>query len=552
MEESGQMRIPRIRVSVLVVSTAWLAVVVACATHAPVPSGSNTPGPVPADIQQVFNQPLYAGGLWGLRVVDLDTGAVLIDLTPGHQFYIGSVRKTFVLGEMLNQVGPNYHYDTPVYRQGTIDQAGVLQGNLIVVASGDLTMGGRTNPDGSIAFTDLDHNEANTIGNAVLTAPDPLAGYASLAQQVAAAGIKEVSGEIAVDDRLFQFNFRDEFTAKPIFVNDDVVDLTIQPAANGNPALVTHRPVSTALAVNNALLMSGSGSDANINLDPELPGCIGQTGCTAAISGNLPVNYAPPITNQYPLIRTFRIVQPSNYARTVFIEKLEEAGVKVDAPAVEENPVHILPAQNSYSQPDQVALLTGMTFANDAKFVLKVSYNLGADTSLILWGLTQGVNNGFSAALAVEQKNLAANYGIQPSEYNFVDGGGGGETTATTAAVLQMLADMYQRPVYPQYSDALPSLGVDGSLQSTTNFESDPTLAGAKGQVHAKPGTNVTAVGSGLQLVTQSLAGYVNTKGGRHLAYQVVVNNVPISGFNDVVQAFQDDATISAMLWRDY
>jgi len=49
-------------------------------------------------------------------------------------------------------------------------------------------------------------------------------------------------------------------------------------------------------------------------------------------------------------------------------------------------------------------------------------------------------------------------------------------------------------------------------------------------------------------LTAQSLAGYINTKSGKHLAFHVVVNNVPISGFNDVVQAFQDDATISAML----
>jgi D-alanyl-D-alanine carboxypeptidase len=547
------MRNRRIRISLLISSTALLIAVLGCGGGVHSPTGDNTPGPVPPDIQRIFNESFYAGGLWGLRVTDLDTGNTLIDLSPGHQFYIGSVRKAFVLGEMLNQVGPAYHYDTPVYRQGSIDQNGILHGNLILVGSGDLTMGGRTNPDGSIAYTDLDHNEANTVGNAVLTAPDPLAGYASLARQIAASGIKEVSGEIAIDDRLFQFNFRDELIVKPIFVNDDVVDLIIQPAASGMPALVTHRPVSSALAVDNALLMSGSGTNADIDLNPEFPACIGQPGCTAQIAGNLPVDFVPPLTNQYPLIRTLRIVQPSNYARTVLIEQLQAAGVKVDAPAVEANPTQILPEQNSYEQANQVALLTGMPFSDDARFVLKVSYNLGADTSLMLWGLTQGVNsNSFSAALAAEQKNLAANYGIQPSEYQFVDGGGGGETKATTTAVTQLFAEMYSRPVYPQYFDALPSLGVDGSLQPTTGFESDPTLAGAKGQVHAKTGTTVTAVGSGLMLTTQSLAGYINTKSGKHLAFQVVVNNVPISGFDDVVQAFQDDATISAMLWRDY
>ena len=37
---------------------------------------------------------------------------------------------------------------------------------------------------------------------------------------------------MVIDDRLFQaFDFRGEFNVVPIFVNDDVVDLTINPGA---------------------------------------------------------------------------------------------------------------------------------------------------------------------------------------------------------------------------------------------------------------------------------------------------------------------------------
>jgi D-alanyl-D-alanine carboxypeptidase len=50
----------------------------------------------------------------------------------------------------------------------------------------------------------------------------------------------------------------------------------------------------------------------------------------------------------------------------------------------------------------------------------------------------------------------------------------------------------------------------------------------------------------------QALAGYVNTKGGKRLAFSLVVNNVPISNIDGVVQAFQDQASIAAMLWRDF
>ena len=49
----------------------------------------------------------------------------------------------------------------------------------------------------------------------------------------------------------------------------------------------------------------------------------------------------------------------------------------------------------------------------------------------------------------------------------------------------------------------------------------------------------------------QAFAGYINAKSGRKLAYQLVVNNVPFKTIDDVIQIFQDEGTISAILWRD-
>jgi D-alanyl-D-alanine carboxypeptidase len=179
---------------------------------------SSSAAGVPADIQAVFNQPRYSGATWGLRVVDVKSGTAAIDLRSSDEFLIGSVRKIFSVGELLDAVGPNHTYDTPIYRHGTVDSSGVLNGDLILVASGDFTMGGRTNPDGSIALSNYDHNEADSLGNAVLTAPDPLAGYKAIAAQVAATGITRIAGEVIIDDRLFQpYAFRGEFDVRPIF-----------------------------------------------------------------------------------------------------------------------------------------------------------------------------------------------------------------------------------------------------------------------------------------------------------------------------------------------
>jgi PBP4 family serine-type D-alanyl-D-alanine carboxypeptidase len=539
----------------------FLAVAIAIGIFLNLTAGcSRAPAPntsvVPEDIKAVFDLPLYQKALWGLRVVDVSSGNVLIDSQPGHNFLVGSVRKIFSIGELLNQIGPDHTFDTPVYRLGDLDRAGVLHGNLIVVASGDLTMGGRTNPDGSIAISEYDHNEADSLGNAILTAPDPLAGYHALARQIAAAGIKEIDGNVIIDDRLFTpFNFRGQFDIRPIFVNDDVVDLTINPTAIGAPAAVVWRPVSVALRVANTQAMSGPGSKNTLELNPELPQCIGVAGCTTSIDGSLPMDFVPPLTGKFPLVQTVRIVQPSNYARTVLIEALHTAGVKVDASPVAQNPVDLLPPRNSYPGSAKIAELTGMPYSADAKFILKVSYNIGADTSLLLYGLTQGVND-MDGALAAERRNLTAHYGIPGDQFKFVDGSGGGSSTATTFAVTKMLLDMVAKPAFTSFFAALPILGVDGSLGFVKNFQSDPALAGATAQVSAKTGTYVEGSPAGIVLRAQALAGYIKAKSGRQLAFALVVNEVPIADreqlLRNVIQVFQDQGTVAAILWRDY
>jgi D-alanyl-D-alanine carboxypeptidase len=42
----------------------------------------------------------------------------------------------------------------------------------------------------------------------------------------------------------------------------------------------------------------------------------------------------------------------------------------------------------------------------------------------------------------------------------------------------------------------------------------------------------------------------LTTRHERKLAYQLVVNGVPVSDIEDVIKVFQDEGIISAILWR--
>ncbi len=362
---------------------------------------SQIAGQLPGSIRAIMEKPRYSEATWALRVIDLKSGAVVYDLNSQDKLLTGSVRKLYSISAALNELGPDYRFRTPVFRHGEVDASGDLKGNLILVAKGDLTMGGRDNGDDTIAFTDFDHCDANGLGGAILTAPDPLAGLNKLAAQVAASGITKVSGDVIVDDRLFK-KFRvpnQDLLITPIIINDNRIDVTVLPTQPGERARVEWRPHTAGFKVDSDVMTVATGDKTAVKLTHSGPR-------QGIVTGQIAVDYASPLPGVKTLVQTFRIDDPADpqdpaaFARTAFIQALRRAGVKVAAPLVGPNPSYALPPANVYSANTQVAELVSAPYAQYSKLILKVSHNLGANLSLMLFGLAHGVNT-VSAALSV-------------------------------------------------------------------------------------------------------------------------------------------------------
>ena len=193
---------------------------------------------------------------WGILIVETQTGETVYEHQADKLFAPASVTKLFSTAAALDALGADYRFRTPIYARGKIDEKGRLDGDLILVASGDPTLGGRTDSQGKIAFTDNDHIYAQFSGTAELTPQDPLAGLNELARQVAAKGVRRVGGEVRVDDRLFDHA---ESTGSgpnrvtPIMVNDNLLDVIVEPAVAGKPAKVRWRPETAAVQVDAAV-----------------------------------------------------------------------------------------------------------------------------------------------------------------------------------------------------------------------------------------------------------------------------------------------------------
>ena len=307
----------------------------------------------------------------------------------------------------------------------------MLEGDLVLVASGDLTLAGRDLPDGTIAFTNFDHTEANSLGSAILTDTDPLAGLKSLARQVAAAGIKHVDGDIVVDDRLFD-HFRvpnGNVLITPMVVNDNLVDVTIT-ADRGRQAgarrlaaekrgVHGHRrgrrrrrraslPTSLSRFRQPTRHAASSRAKSRSTTSRRCREC-------RRSSRHSPLPTRPPMR-----------APPSSRRSTA-------AGVTVAAATGGPNASDRLPAAGSYRADAKVAELVSLPYSQYARLILKVSHNLGANLSLVLFGLTRDART-IETALAAERKALVEDYGLGPEDFLFPTNGSGSPDSQATPA----------------------------------------------------------------------------------------------------------------------
>src|SRR5581483_5200876 len=175
-------------------------------------------------IQAVMSRPEFAHSTFGVEFYSLDKGKVLYKLNPDKLLVPGSTTKLLTEGTVLELLGGDYRFHTRVYRTGAIKKD-TLDGDIVVVASGDPNLSGRIQPDGKLAYENMDHSYGGPDSKGI---GDPLLVIKQLAKQIADKGIKRVKGRVLVDVSLFPEGDRELGTnvvISPIVVNDNVIDV---------------------------------------------------------------------------------------------------------------------------------------------------------------------------------------------------------------------------------------------------------------------------------------------------------------------------------------
>jgi len=499
---------------------------------------SKDAGKLSSGVRDVIDAAEFKYSTWGIRVVDLETGKEVYEsFNQDTMLDPASTTKLFTVATAFDVLGADYRFKTPVYANGEVGPNGQLKGDLILVASGDLDMGGRTTPEGNIEYTNADHNDANALGTGELTETDPLAGLNDLARQVAESGIKEVSGDVLIDDRLYgpgrSFDPNEEYIITPIMINDNLIDFTIKPTRPGSPAEIEWRPQAATYQVETQVQTVSGDQEAGIEIKLASPGLI-------VVEGQVP-------EGESEMVRTYQVEDPASFARTLFIEALARAGVTVDSPETRENASDGLPGGDDYPGMQQVALLESPPFAKYAKLILKVSHNLGADTLLYLIAVHEGkqtmedglqIEGAFLKKAGVDTDGLVLNDGQGATGANLV----------SPDSAIGLLRYMSTRDDYETYRDCLPVLGVDGSLAKVL------TDSPAKGKVQAKTGTHLggDTMNNRAVAFARALAGYMTTASGRELVFDINVNNVPIGEMSELKGLMEKHAGILEIIYKEY
>jgi D-alanyl-D-alanine carboxypeptidase/D-alanyl-D-alanine-endopeptidase (penicillin-binding protein 4) len=348
---------------------------------------------------------------------------------------------------------------------------------------------------------------------AELTDTDPLAGLKDLARQVKAAGVSRLDGDVLIDDRLFaraRGSGSGPDLLTPIVVNDNILDVVLTPADEaGKPAKVELRPRTSFLQVD--VRVDTVARDRRPRVEVRHVGPQ-----RYVVRGTIPLGHRP-------LVRICPVDDPAGFARALFIAALRHEGITVQASELQA-PTGELPERGAYDRLKRVAVHTSPPFSEVLKVTLKVSHNLYASMFPLLLAVEEGKRT-LPEGMRAQRKALAE-LGVDVAGVSLETGAGGGNgDRVTPRATVQLLLAMAKRPEFAAFKEALPVLGVDGTLVDAVEAASP-----ARGKVFAKTGTygDPDLLNERVLLRSKALGGVMTAADGRPLAFAIFVNEVPL------------------------
>ena len=431
-------------------------------------------------------------GAWGVLVTDAATGEILYARNADSYFMPASNAKLFSTALALAELGSDYRVRTTVASSAPPDDAGVLNGDLVLIGRGDANLSNRKFP-----FEKKEDRDG-----------PPEKVLAEFADAVAARGVKEITGDVVADDSFFQHEkfpsgwLVDDIlwsyggAVSAIAVNDNTFALQLRPgAADGDPARYDTGFAGDFYTVENLVHTAPRGTEEKLAVARD-PGSR-----LIHLSGTMPVDAQTRRLN-------IAIEEPAEFAAYVLARLLAARGVKVDGQPRARDAGG---AEPPGAAPQTVlAEHTSVALADEVRLTNKNSENLHAELLLLLAAHERAGATDYEDALKFAS-DFFRTAGIVDGDVVLSDGSGlSRKDLVTPRAVVQLLRYAASQPWGELYRSTLPVAGEDGTLSD--RMKNTP----AAGHVFAKTGT----IGHG-----NSLSGYATTDRGARLLFSILGNN---------------------------
>jgi serine-type D-Ala-D-Ala carboxypeptidase/endopeptidase (penicillin-binding protein 4) len=426
------------------------------------------------DVVAATTLPGVQRAAWGIVVHSLDRNERVFELNPRTLLVPASTAKLVSLASAVDAVGWDYRYETVVRASAPIVD-GALQGYLIIVSSGDPSIGG------------------------------PGAGVSDWIQELKAQGLRRIDGRIIGDDNAVEdprpqlawawddlgYPTGALFGALNLAENRMTVTITPGPGPD-TPASLSVESLAAYRPLANRTTTGATGSPSFV-WPEQRPGEPFLTVAGSVAAGAAPVRLSVSAGN------------PTFWFASVFRYVLLISGIGVTGEAFDIDDAMPAPI------PSGSVLYThrSPTLAELAQPLFKDSNNLYGEALLRL-NAAKGVLATNDAALDGLRARMTA-WGIPADSWQIIDGSGLSRRNAIAPeALVAILQRMYDASGVSPWMTALPVAGRDGTLAGR--------MAGtpAEGNVRAKTGTmsNIRA-----------LAGYVRTRDGENLAFAILADN---------------------------
>ena len=454
------------------------------------------PASADAALAELLARPTLKGIEVSVAVVDVADGRMLLARSIDAPRVPASNMKLVTTAAAVGLLGADYRFTTRFVAEGAPDADGLLAGDLVVVGGGDPCLRG------------------DILGALGIAEP-----AAFLADMLLEAGVRRITGALALDDGLF-----DDQRQHPEWPADDLdkayappVDalsmhgncLTLEVSGRGGSPQARLVTATGGYRVENELRRAATSTEFLIwPRRPDESGMVRLTGTVGAAVDQRPV--------QVPVLDGSRLFGLS------LLAELQRRGVTVDgglalrpgAAAALGSPVELA----TYSSP----LSTAVLLAN------KESDNSIAEHLFKLVGAEVVGEGSFAGGARAVERFLGQQVGTATVALAVRDGSGLAPTNRVTARCLvDVLTAMARGPADQRdvYLRTLPVSGLDGSLAERL------AEAPYAGRVRAKTGW----IGG-----ASSLSGYAYTRSGRLVAFSLLFNGVP-RGRNRYMKAAQDD-----------